>query len=553
MNKTMLNKPIIYQMLPRLWGNMNENCTPNGNILENGTGKFSDIDKNTLKYIKWMGCTHVWFTGVIRHSTSKLPDTNGELLEDSKAQIVKGEAGSPYAIKDYFDVNPYLADKPSRRMLEFKSLLTRTHKAGLKAIIDFVPNHVARDYGKTANKKMASYVLGNNDNNNVHWCAENDFFYYPGQALKLPNDKDFYPIDRYTEYPAKATGNVFTPEPSINDWYETIKINYCDFHTETWDKMAEVIRFWAAKGVDGFRCDMVELVPPQFFAWLIPTIKAEFPDVIFIAEVYDKNQYHKYINEVGFDYLYDKSGLYDTIRSIVEGQGSTTGITQNWQFLGDLQPHMLNFLENHDEQRFASDFFGKDASHSYAALYASLFMNTAPFMLYFGEEMGERGMDHEGFSGQDGRTTIFDWWSVKSLRILKSLIDNQPLEQLRLENPSERANDVFFRYISALQLASTSKAIKEGTTYDLCWCNQESAGFNKDKHFVFLRHADNETLLIFCNFSDETANVDIKIPSHAISALNLDSADLQGCTPYADGNCYIHLNVAPYDGLVLTL
>ena len=390
-----MHKPIIYQMLPRIWGNNNQNPKNNGTLADNGTGKFSDIDSKTLDYLKWLGCSHVWYTGVLRHSTK----SSDQGCIPSHPQFVKGNAGSPYAICDYYDVNPYLADNPENRIYEFKSLIKRSHDAGLKVIIDFVPNHVARDYGRTA--PVAGHpVLGADDDRSVHWKQENDFYYYVGEKLNLPTPVP-QGMEPYEELPAMATGNnCFSPNPSINDWYETVKINYCDFYTGTWEKMFDILDFWAAEGVDGFRCDMVELVPPQFFKWLIAKVKEKYPDVIFIAEVYKKELYGEYIRTVGFDYLYDKSGLYDTLRTIVEKNTddngmpvelwqSASGITRNWQFLSDLQPYMLNFLENHDEQRFASDFFGRKASNTFAPLYVSLFLNTAPFMIYFGEEVGE--------------------------------------------------------------------------------------------------------------------------------------------------------------------
>jgi len=415
-------------MLPRLWGNGTVRPKKNGTLTDNGTGKFSDIDNDTLEYLKWLGCSHVWFTGVLRHSTQA--SENGCI--PSHPQFVKGKAGSPYAICDYYDVNAYLADDPDNRMQEFEALVKRTHDAGLKMIIDFVPNHVSRDYAKVS-PVPGHPVLGSDDDRNVHWKETNDFFYYPGQKLVLPTETPCG-MNPYEECPAMATGNnCYSPTPGINDWYETVKINYGDSHTPTWDKMYDIIDFWAGKGVDGFRCDMVELVPPEFFRWLIAKVKSVYPSVIFIAEVYKKELYGEYIRRIGFDYLYDKSGLYDTLRTVVEKNvnddgmpvelwQSAMGITRNWQFLGDIQPYMLNFLENHDEQRFASDFFGRSAKNTFAPLYVSLYLNTSPFMIYFGEEIGECGMDEEGFSGRDGRTTIFDWWSVSSVRRLRKLI-----------------------------------------------------------------------------------------------------------------------------------
>lgn len=551
-------KPIIYQMLPRLWGNDKIRPKKNGTLTDNGTGKFSDIDDATLKYLKWLGCSHVWYTGVLRHSTQASEDG----CIPSHPQFVKGKAGSPYAICDYYDVNAYLADNPDDRMTEFEQLIKRTHDNGLKLILDFVPNHVSRDYGKV-NPVPGHPVLGSDDDKTVHWKSENDFFYYTGQALTLPTPcpKGMKP---YHEMPAMATGNnCYTPEPGINDWYETVKINYGDQHTATWDKMADIIDFWASKGVDGFRCDMVELVPPQFFTWLIRKTKEKYPSLIFIAEVYKKELYRKYIKEVGFDYLYDKSGLYDTLRTVVEKNvndngmpielwQSATGITRNWQFLSDLQPYMLNFLENHDEQRYTSDFFGKDHSNAFAPLFVSLYLNTAPFMIYFGEEVGEKGMDEEGFSGKDGRTTIFDWWSIGSVRRLRKVIRNGEYESMSPSKltkagmkPEEAA--FFCRFAQAVRFAASDEAIRRGTTYDLCYCNYSSDGFNKDKHFVFLRDFEEHTLLIAANFSQSECRMNITIPSHAFEWMGIPVTE----TVYPGS--VIEITVPPMDAAVLQI
>lgn len=552
-----MNKPIIYQMLPRLWGNDKVRPKKNGSLADNGTGKFSDIDAATLEYLKWLGCSHVWYTGVIRHSTQE----SEQGCTPSHPQFVKGKAGSPYAICDYYDVNPYLADDPQKRMEEFGALIKRSHEAGLKVIIDFVPNHVSRDYGKVGFSSEHP-LLGGYDDKKVHWSEENDFFYYPGQKLVLPGTCP-KGVEPYEEFPAMATGNnCYTPEPGVNDWYETIKINYCDSHTGTWDRMRDIVEFWAAKGVDGFRCDMVELVPPQFFKWLIHGIKEKHPQVIFIAEVYKKDLYNQYIREVGFDYLYDKSGLYDVLRAVVEKSvndngmpvelwQSATGITRSWQFLGDLQPHMLNFLENHDEQRYASDYFGKE-SLTFAALYTSLYMNTAPFMVYFGEEVGERGMDEEGFSGINGRTTIFDWWSVGSIRRLRKVIASGEYRTLSV-NALAKAGmkreeaHTFVRFAHALRFAATDSAIQKGTTYDLCYCNSSSEGFDKDRHFAFLRDYQEHTLLIAANFSMVPSHMKLRIPQHAFEWMEIpQTEDLNIST-------ILEITVPPMDGTIIQL
>ena len=465
---------LIYQLLPRLWAN----------------GRFSGIDAKTLDYLRsCLGADYLWCTGVIRHATTL--STHG--CTPSHPQIVKGDAGSPYAITDYYDVNPFLADDPAKRMEEFRDLVKRTHKAGLKLLIDFVPNHVARD----------NRNFGQQDNTSVHWAPENDFFYYPGEPLQLPEP---YNGPGYYEAPAKASGNCFSARPSITDWYETVKLNYCDFHTGTWDKMLDIVRFWARMGVDGFRCDMVELVPWQFMQWLIAQIKQEFPDLLFVAEVYEKEKYRLYVEEVGFDLLYDKSGLYDTLRAVTCDHATARGITANWQFLGPLQPRMLNFLENHDEQRIASDFFCHTAQNGYAALAVSLLLNTAPFMLYFGQEIGERGMDNEPFSGVNGRTSIFDWWEVKSLT--------------RLYNGTLTAGEreVLQRYQTLLSL-SKEKAFAEGKTFDLCYC--QDGLFNPDRHFAWLRSDGKDTWLLVSNFDDTQQDITLRIPPEALDYLQV--------------------------------
>ena len=541
-----MEKSIIYQIFPRYWGDRAGKQKKGGTLDENGCGKFSNIDRESLDYFKSLGVTHLWLTGIVRHATGE--STGG--CTASSPDWVKGRAGSPYAITDYYDVNPYLADVPEKRMEEFKDLLKRVHNAGLKVIIDFVPNHVARDYTSftalhPAPTGMPS--LGSDDDKSVHWREENDFFYYPGTELKLPVKSQ-----TYKELHALASGNAYTAEPAVNDWYDTVKINYCDTHTGTWDKMLDIVRFWAGMGVDGFRCDMVELVPADFFTWLIREIHKQYPEIVFIAEVYQKELYSKYIREVGFDLLYDKSGMYDTIRAIVqkntddsgvpvEAWQSTRKITWNWQSLGDLQPYMLNFLENHDEQRFASDFFGKDAGNVFAALYASLYFNRASFMIYSGQEVGERGMYQEGFSGKDGRSTIFDWYTSDKVRKLWRYIhgDMKALDRKDVA--------LLERYRSALTQATGNRAVISGSTYDLCYCNLSSDGFCVDRHFAFLRDCGDDTVLVACNFSNVDAEMELSIPEHAFQWLELNE------TETLNHNNPIHLKVPAMDATVVKL
>ncbi len=466
-------KRIIYQVLPRLW-----------NVGSTGLcGRFSGFDEASFDYFHSLGITDIWYTGVIRHATL-LPG-----YANASPECVKGVAGSPYAITDYYDANPYLADNPENRMSEFEDLIKRTHKAGFRVIIDFVPNHVARQYSG-AMTPSGTPKLGENDEVSVHWKAENDFFYYPGEELRLPLGNG-----SYREFPAKATGNAYTPAPDANDWYDTVKLNYCPFHTPTWDRMKEIVRFWAGKGVDGFRCDMVELVPPEFFTWLIGEIKAEFPGITFIAEVYEKALYEKYVREVGFDLLYDKSGMYDTLRDVVTRCSGAAAISGVWQYLGDLQPRMLNFLENHDERRIASPEFAGSPEAGLAALGVSLLFNTAPFMLYSGQETGEKG-------GPDGRTSIFDIHPLSTLA--KPVISSEV----------EKSPALLSKYRHLLSLASL-KPFSEGGTFDLGYCQPHF--FDRDSLFAWLR-SDGETLwLCLSNFSDRKVETDITILAEAFT------------------------------------
>lgn len=519
----MNNKILIYQIFTRLFGNRNTTRKQWGTIAENGSGKFNDFDQKTLKHIKKMGFSHVWYTGVIRHATQT--DYSQYGIPRQHPAVIKGRAGSPYAIADYYDVDPDLAENVDRRMKEFEALVARTHKAGMKVIIDFVPNHVARQYHSTEKPDNVS-DLGADDTPEHDFDPQNNFYYCPGCSfdprfnLRTGAGKgdlgQDVPEEEYTEYPAKATGNDhFDNQPGQDDWYETVKLNYgVDYWTgighfepipDTWKKMTDILLFWAAKGVDGFRCDMAEMVPSAFWAWATEKVKYRYPEMIFIGEVYDPNQYRRYIN-AGFDYLYDKVGMYDTMRAAICGYGPARNITYAWQSTNDIKDNMLYFLENHDEQRVASDFFAGSARKGVPGLVASVLMQANPFMLYAGEEYGERGMDEEGFSGRDGRTTIFDYWSIDTL----SRVSDLTAEELY----------IYQLHKKVLGIARKEKAI-DGDFYDLMYVNPSSPRFNEYGQFAFLRKNGGEILLIVCNFIGNAVDIDVKIPAHAVEFLGI--------------------------------
>lgn len=504
----MTDKVIIYQVFTRLFGNRNTTRKECGTIAENGSGKFNDFDSKTLKTIKKLGVSHIWYTGVIRHATQTNYSQYG--IPSQSATVVKGKAGSPYAICDYYDVDPDLAVNVEKRMDEFDKLVVRTHKAGLKVMIDFVPNHVAREY-KSICKPEGIEDLGANDDKSQGFSPQNNFYYCPGCHFEPSFDKG-----DYDEYPARATGNDhFDNHPGINDWYETVKLNYgVDYWTrfghfspvpDTWDKMVEILLFWASKGIDGFRCDMAEMVPAAFWDYATAKVKTQYPHIVFMGEVYNPSEYRNYINS-GFDWMYDKVGMYDAMRAVICGQAPAHILTGAWQSVDDIKEHMVYFLENHDEQRIASDFFAGSALKGLPGMVASVLMKSSPFMLYAAEEYGEKGMDKEGFSGKDGRTTIFDYWSVDTLCRAEADALN---EEERL---------VFAVHEKTLQIARKEKAV-DGDFYDLMYVNPSSENFNNEKQFAFLRKKDNELLIVVVNFDDRDVNIQVRIPSHAFEYL----------------------------------
>lgn len=522
-----MNKIIIYQVLPRLFGNDNCGCIYNGDLEQNGCGKLSDFNKKTLNQIKKLGVTHIWYTGLLEHATQ----THYPNIPHDHGAIVKGKAGSPYAIKDYYDIDPDLAKKPQKRFDEFLSLIERTHSAGLKFIMDFVPNHLARQY-HSDNAPKGTKDFGEDDKPQQSFTPNNNFYYIPNSKLSCQFDMQSPEYEPYIEIPAKATGNdCFHATPSKNDWYETIKLNYgidyCSGGTkyfnpipDTWLKMRDILLFWASKGIDGFRCDMAEMVPCEFWQWVIKEIKKQYPNIIFIAEVYNPAMYRDYIYRGGFDYLYDKVGLYDTLRNITTGNAPASNITFSWQATDDIRQHMLNFLENHDEQRIASSFFAGDANKGRAPLIVSATMNTNPFMLYFGQEFGELGMDNEGYSGCDGRTTIFDYWSISSIRKWRA-------SNYSLKNMSDKEKDLYNFYKKILTLSISNKALSEGKFFDLMYVNYENPYFNPTKTYAYIRSNDDEFIIIAVNFSDNDVEQRINIPQHAFDFLQLPQGNIK--------------------------
>lgn len=554
-----MKKPIIYQVIPRLFGNGNSTRKENGTLSENGVGKLNDFDLTTLRRIHNMGVTHVWYTGILRHATAT--DYTRFGVPRQHSQVVKGKAGSPYAICDYYDVDPDLAVSVECRMKEWTELIDRTHEVGMKVIMDFVPNHVAREYHSIM-KPQGVRDLGEDDNTNMHFSPRNNFYYCPGEHLDLSNIPIAPDPDSYDEFPAKCTGNDrFDSHPQPNDWYETVKLNYGVDYTDaggrsyhfdpipnTWLKMTEILLFWAEKGIDGFRCDMAEMVPAAFWAYATQVVKERFPGLLFIGEVYDQGQYRTYVNS-GFDYLYDKVGMYDCVRGVICGQRPASSITYQWQTVDDIKEHMLYFLENHDEQRIASDFFCGDGNKAIPGVIVSALLQKNPFMFYSGQEVGERGMDKEGFSGRDGRTTIFDYWYVDSVH--KAYFNRRHMM------PDEK--QLQLKYQQILRIANREKAVSEGLFFDLMYVNPQSSQFNPRDQYAFMRKADDEVLLVVTNFGASHLYTGVILPGHVFDFFQLPEEKVTG-TDLLTGvqtvlelkrDGVVHVDLLPYSGCVI--
>ncbi len=532
-NDSTNNKVVIYQVFTRLFGNTNTTNKPWGTKEENGVGKFNDFTDKALDEIKQLGVTHIWYTGVPHHAL--IGDYTAFGISNDDPDVVKGRAGSPYAVKDYYNVNPDLAVDPAKRLQEFESLIERTHKHGLKVIIDLVPNHVARNY-HSVSLPAGAEDLGATDNTTVEYATDNNFYYIPGKQFIVPTPENGYkPLGgeknpladgKYSENPARWTGNGSREaQPSFYDWYETIKLNYGikpdgtkDFPllpegyeskdvTEhynywvnkkvpsSWVKIKDIALYWIDKGVDGFRYDMAEMVPAEFWSYLNSTIKHKKKDAFLLAEVYNPSLYREYIHIGKMDYLYDKVELYDTLKHIIQGKGSTDHLPAIQEGLADIEHNMLHFLENHDEQRIASAQFAGDASKGLPMMVISTLQTTSPTMVYFGQEVGEPGDGNPGF-GSQSRTTIFDYWGVPAHQRWM----NGGKFDGGQSTPKEKELRQFYKTL--LNLSISNQAFS-GEFADLHIINRKENELYNDKLYSFARFKGNDRIIVMANLSPD--------------------------------------------------
>ncbi len=538
-------KIVVYQVFTRLFGNTDTTNKPWGTLEENGVGKFNDFTDDALTAIKELGITHIWYTGVPHHAL--VNDYTAFGIDNDDPDVVKGRAGSPYAVKDYYNVNPDLATDVNKRLEEFEALIARTHNAGMKVVIDIVPNHVARHY-KSQSKPAGEKDFGEDDDKTVEYKRDNDFYYIPGQPFKVPvANNNYKPLGgeahpladgKFDENPAKWTGNGSRlAQPDFNDWYETIKINYGikpdgskDFDTlpaifagksiaehaafwqdksvpSSWKKFKNIALYWLDKGVDGFRFDMAEMVPVEFWSYMNSAIKTKNPYATLIAEVYNPAQYRAYIHTGKMDYLYDKVELYDTLKHIMQGHGSTDNLVQIQEGLKDIEHHMLHFLENHDEQRIASPGFAGNAQKGKPAMVVSATISTSPTLIYFGQELGESGAQAAGF-GNPSRTSIFDYIGVPHHQrwMNAGQFDGGQLPE------NEKELRAFYKQL--LNITISSPALM-GSYAEMQTHNRMVNPAYTDKLFAFARWNTNQKIIVVANFSADSAwKGSISIPTN---------------------------------------
>lgn len=583
-------KAVVYQVFTRLFGNKNTSNKPWGTIEDNGVGKFNDFTDVALQEIKKLGVTHIWYTGVPHHALVRDYTEIGILNDDP--EVVKGRAGSPYAVKDYYNVNPDLAVNPSHRLEEFEALIARSHKAGLKVLIDIVPNHIARKYeGKSNPPGVRDF--GADDNKNVEYDRDNNFYYIPGQPFQVPTSETYRPLNgeknplidgKFEENPAKWTGNGSRlAKPDNNDWYETVKINYGikpdggkDFPLlpegfanksvkehyafwkdkdvpNSWKKFRDIALYWTTKGVDGFRYDMAEMVPYEFWSYMNSAIKAKNPNAFLLAEVYNPKEYRNYIHLGKMDYLYDKVELYDKLKEVIQGKSLPDPISNIQNGLADIEHHMFHFLDNHDEQRLASPEFAGTPEKGKPLMVVSTTISTSPTMVYFGQEVGEAGNEDAGF-GTRSRTSIFDYVGVPNHQ---RWMNGGKFDGGQLSQSEKELRDFYKRL---LNFSINSPALM-GKFQEIQTVNRQSTSGYDPGIYSFVRWSKDEQLIVVTNFSWlTTSTFDLKIPADVIKSWKLSDGDYlvtdqlylknTATLQVAKGEGKIKINIAPSESFI---
>src|SRR6218665_1539955 len=585
-------KDVVYQVFTRLFGNKNTTNKRWGTIEENGVGKFNDFTDKALQEIKKLGVTYIWYTGVPHHDVIR--DYTKYEISNDDPDVVKGRAGSPYAVKDYYNVNPDLAVNPAKRLEEFQALITRTHNNGMKVIIDIVPNHIARNYHSLTNPKGVT-DFGAEDDTSVEYARDNNFYYIPGQAFQVPTSDSYKPLNgesnplidgKFTENPAKWTGNGSRQaKPDINDWYETVKVNYgvrpdgskdfpelpAGFDTKdykahyefwkdkdvpgSWKKFRDIALYWINKGVDGFRYDMAEMVPYEFWSYMNSAIKMKNPKAFLMAEVYNPKEYRNYINLGKMDYLYDKVETYDHLKAIIQGNAMPEPLSDIQDNMKDIEHHMLHFLDNHDEQRLASPEFAGTPVKGKPMMVVSASISSSPTMIYFGQEVGEDGKEDGGF-GKPSRTSIFDYVGVPHHQ---RWMNGGKFDGGKLSDSEKKLRDFYKRLLNfTLKSDALMGKFQEIQTINRNETKAYDAGL-----YSYVRCSSKEKLIVVTNFSwVTTSNFQLKVPKEVIGTWKIkdglyDVTDqLYGTKAQlkvTDGKATIQLNVKPSESFIFKL
>ncbi len=548
---TATRKPIIYQLVIRYFGNTNLTNAWAGAMEVNGCGKFNDITSAAIDSLRQLGITHIWLTGCLRQATLTAYPQLGLPADDP--DIVKGRAGSFYAVRDYFDVCPDYAKDPAARIDEFEALVTRIHAAGLKVLIDFVPNHVGRSYSSAIRPDLN---FGVGDDQTQFFSPANCFFYLvdpPGQQLRLSHpahwqpagvtfDGRFEPEDGGPGRVPKATGNAWkdgsTSQPSENDWYEAVKLNYgFNYHDETghysppprtWLLMDEVLTFWQSKGVDGFRCDMAQLVPREAWSYLIRRARQpdRDPSVFFLAEAYVGSSPYDPVKSVselldaGFDAVYHDNS-YNRLTGIYSGRTDPQAYDDEMKSLSARERQSaVEYLENHDKPRVAAAIgnggFGSAGANYQLAPLQFLYSN-GPALILNGQEIGESGDGFEGFSADDGRTTFFDYWCMPEF---SKWVNGHAYDGGLLSPAQTRLRRFFADLISLCQDAS----VRANGYWSLKYFNRSSQFADcPDDLYTFARFesGSGRMLLILTNFRPGATSGRIRIPPELSAAAKL--------------------------------
>ncbi len=533
-------RAVIYQLFVRHFSNFSPEGKPFGTREENGCGTFNAITDAALEQIARMGVTHLWLTGVLRHATqSEHPG-----LPADPACVVKGKAGSPYAVTDYFDVDPDLAENEEKRLEEFAALLARCRRWGMVPMIDFVPNHVSRHYRSVVRPESS---FGAQDDTGCFFARDNSFYYlepHHSDARMLLPEGEYEP----ERGQGRVTGNnVASWTPGVYDWYETVKLNYgTDYRhgshataalpsllapeyalPRTWQLMNEVLAWWQDMGVGGFRCDMAHMVPLPFWRWIIAHARLRDRSAFFMAEGYDDHlklidgPVHEALLSAGFDGVYD-GVAYESLRKLYEGGAWANDLDRLHAESSPLFRGGVRYVENHDEPRVAAPQYwggvGRDAIR--AILVAQYCTACGPVLVYNGQETGERADGPGGYGGDNGRTSIFDYTRLPTLQHWT----NGGAYDGALLTPDERELRCFTEHLLTLL---QHPALAKGGFYGLNWANRETPGYGRragdavsgHSLYAFLRHfrKTKSTLLVVCNFSPtDTVETRVHLPLNAL-------------------------------------